>query len=146
MTARTRKWVSLTTLTATLVALDLWILAAAAPHARAMLDRGGLPAALRAGTLATRRLEAAGVRSVTRAGLALFTSVNGWTGGLYSLVLRATPASASAGSSGCCPMTRGSSAATIEDAAGEPDGCQGCCPGKTGVESRSTLERVPSKI
>jgi len=124
MASGTRRWVSLFTLLVTLLALDAGLLAAAAPHARVLLRQGILPATLRAGLLASRHVAAAGEREVARAALSLLTGVNGWTGALCGLVLRATPAAFSAhGTAGRCD-------AGPRPAMNDPDGDhagRGCC-------------------
>ena len=73
MTARDRKWVSLSALVLALVAVDLAVLAAAAPHARAWLESGRVSAVLRAGAAATRNLETVGRRTAAEAGFAVLT-------------------------------------------------------------------------
>ena len=124
MASGTRRWVSLFTLLVTLLALDAGLLAAAAPHARVLIRQGILPATLRAGLLASRQVAAAGEREVARAALYLLTGLNGWTGALCGLVLRATPAAFSAhGTAGRCD-------AGPRPAMNDPDGDhagRGCC-------------------
>jgi len=132
--------VSLFTLLVTLLALDAGLLAAA-PHARVLIRQGILPATLRAGLLASRQVAAAGEREVARAALSLITGLNGWTGALCGLVLRATPAAVSAhGAAGRCDAA--SRPAWI-DADGDRAG-RGCCSGCCGRgEARETGRGTP---
>jgi len=136
MESGTRRWVSLFTLLVILLALDAGLLAAAAPHARVLLGHGILPAALRAGRLASRQVAAVGKREAARAALSILTGLNGWTGALCGLVLRATPAAASAhGTTGSCDA---GSPAGVNDADGDRAG-RGCCSGCCGRgEARET--------
>jgi len=141
MASGSRRWVSLFTLLVTLLALDAGLLAAAAPHARVLIRQGILPATLRAGLLASRQVAAAGEREVARAALYLLTGLNGWTGALCGLVLRATPAAVSAhGAAGSCDA--GSHPVWI-DADGDRAG-RGCCSGCCGRgEARETGRGTP---